>query len=183
MGAVDPMTPVTRLHTLGPAGTNCERAARSWLARRGIDAPDAVRLFPTLEQGVEALPADPTVGLLGCVVYPALHDLVFTNLARLRLVDCFVMDTHEMLLATRPGCDGPPRTAASHPAPVALLPPGVEPLLADSNAVAARLCAEGHTDACITTGPAARQHGLRPLRSFGPVPMGFTIHEQVVDAS
>lgn len=174
---------VTALHTLGPPGTNCEHAARVWLARQGVDEPGAVRLYPTLEQGLEALPRDASVGLLGCVVYPLLHELVFTNLHRLRLLDCFVLDTHEMLLAARPGVSGPLRTASCHPAPVSLVPDGVDPVLVDSNAVAARDCAAGRTDACITTRPAAEAHGLRLVRSFGPVPMGFTVHAQIPQRS
>jgi hypothetical protein len=137
-----------------------------------------VRLFPTLEAGVDALPDDPGVGLLGCVVYPLLHELVFTNLQRLWLLDCFVLDTHEMLFATLPSRDGPPRTAATHPAPRSLLPDGVEPILVDSNAAAARTCARGEADACITTGPAAQAFGLRVLRNHGPILMGFTVHAQ-----
>lgn len=171
--------PIRVLHTLGPAGTNCQRAARYWLGRRGIDDPDAVRLFPTLEEGAEALPQDRSAGLLGCVVYPRLHDLVFRNLDRLRLLDCFVLDTHEMLLAGRGALDGPPRTTATHAAPASLVPGGTEPVLVDSNAAAARACSAGLTDACITTAPAAREHGLRVLQRFGPVPMGFTVHGQV----
>jgi hypothetical protein len=169
---------ITALHTLGPAGTNCEQAARFWLGRRGVDDPEAVRLFPTLEEGLDALPGNPAVGLLGCVVYPMLHELVFNNLQRLWLLDCFVLDTHEMLFATRPDRDGPPRTAASHAAPVSLLPAGVEPILVDSNTAAAHACASGKTDACITTRPAADAYGLLVLENHGPVPMGFTVHAQ-----
>ena len=69
-----------------------------------------------------------------------------------------------------------PRTVASHPAPQGLVPPGAEVVLVTSNAVAARECAQGRVEACITTRPAADQFGLRILKDFGPVPMDFTIH-------
>lgn len=172
-------TRVTTLHTLGPAGTNCERAARHWLREHEVDDRAAVRLFPTLEEGVEALPGDPAVGLLACVVYPLLHEIVFTNLGRLELVDSFVLDTHDMVLAAPPGAAGPPRVVASHPAPVRLVPEGAEHRPATSNAAAALTCARGEVDACVTTGPAAAASGLEIVRNYGPVPMGFTIHAQV----
>ena len=56
------------------------------------------------------------------------------------------------------------------------MPGGAELMLVTSNARAAQLCAEGRVDACITTQPAAEQHGLQVLKDFGPVPMDFTLH-------
>lgn len=172
-------TGISTLYTLGPTGTNCERAARAWLHGRGIDDDRAVRLFPTLEEGVGALPADPAVGLLACVVYPLLHEIVFSNLDRLRLVDSFVMDTYDMVLATRAGERAAPAVVASHPAPAGLVPPGIKRVPATSNAAAALACASGEVDACVTTGVAAAACGLEVVRNFGPVPMGFTVHEQL----
>lgn len=171
-----PRTRITALHTLGPTDTNSEHAARTWLRRHGVDDPDAVRLFATIEEGIEALPDDPGVGLLACIVYPQLHEVVFRNLHRLRIVDCFVVDTHDMVLAAPAGRAALPRVVASHPAPVALLPAGAEHVAATSNATAAIACARGEVDACITTAPAAAAQGLEVVRNFGPVPMGFSVH-------
>lgn len=178
--AAPPRTSITALHTLGPADTNSEHAARVWLRARGIDDPAAVRLFPTIEEGIEALPPDPSVGLLACVVYPDLHQVVFRNLRRLRIVDCIVVDTHDMVLAARHGDAVAFRRVASHPAPVALLPDGAEHVPATSNVTAAIACAGGAVDACITTAPAAATQGLRVVQNFGPVPMGFSVHAQQV---
>lgn len=177
-----PRTRITALHTLGPTDTNSEHAARTWLRRRGIEDPAAVRLFATIEEGIEAMPADPSVGLLACIVYPQLHEVVFRNLHRLEIVDCFVVDTYDMVLAAPAGHDGRPRVVASHPAPVALVPTGAEHVPATSNAVAAIACARGEVDACITTGPAAAAQGLQIVRNFGPVPMGFSVHARKEEA-
>ncbi|HEY6798670.1 MAG TPA: hypothetical protein VI248_28665 [Kineosporiaceae bacterium] len=167
--------PPLEVHTLGPEGTNCEAAAHHWLASR-TDRDVGVVLHATLEEAVTEVLAEPDHRLLlACVVYPALHEIVFRNLAEMVLQDCFVMPTHNMVLAGRSG--RPVRTVASHPAPVNLLdgsPARVE--LVTSNAQAAIICAAGTVDACITTLPAARAHGLDVLTDFGPVPMGFTVH-------
>jgi prephenate dehydratase len=168
---------IRELHTLGPAGTNCEKAAYTWLRRQGRDG--VVHLYPTLEDAVEGIAGDPASGLLACVVYPELHTLVFSNLHRLAMVDCFVLPTHNMVLALRPGV-ATPRSIASHPAPVGLIPDTIaERRLVNSNTQAAIDCARGLNDACITTAVSAREHGLDVIADFGPVPMGFSIHAPV----
>jgi len=169
-----PRVEIRELHTLGPAGTNCEKAAYTWLRQQGRDG--AVHLYPTLEDAVEGIDGDPASGLLACVVYPELHTLVFSNLHRLAMVDCFVLPTHNMVLALRPGVTTP-RSVASHPAPVGLIPDTiVERRLVNSNTRAAMDCARGLNDACITTAVSAQEHGLQVIADFGPVPMGFSIH-------
>jgi prephenate dehydratase len=163
---------VRLIRTLGPQGTNCERAAHYWFRNRTIDGE--VALHQTLEDGVKHLKDRDRSALLACAVYPDLHTLVFSNLHWLALADSFIIPTHNMLLASRGGQE--PRTVASHPAPQGLVPHGTKVILVTSNAQAALDCAEGRVDACITTQPAAEQHGLRVLKDFGPVPMDFTIH-------
>jgi prephenate dehydratase len=164
---------VRRIHTLGPQGTNCEAAALEWFARRGVEGE--VLLYRTLESAIPAVDGDPEGALLGCVVYPDLHTLVFRNLATLTLADCFVMHTHDMVLAARG--DDYPRSVATHPAPESLIPAAIhDRRLVTSNAEAARVCARGEVDGCITTGVAAHANGLRIVTDFGRVAMGFTIH-------
>jgi prephenate dehydratase len=164
------------VHTLGPTGTNCEAAARHWMAAFGVTEP-TVKLHSTLEDAAEVVLADTRRRsvLLGCVVYPDLHNLVFKNLAGMSLLECFVMPTHAMVYAGN-GTDSP-ETAASHPAPVSLIESmGLRIRMANSNAEAALLCASGEVDACITTAVAAERAGLTVIKDFGPVPMGFSIH-------
>ncbi|MCU0685829.1 MAG: hypothetical protein MUF34_26910 [Polyangiaceae bacterium] len=167
------------LHTLGPAGTNCEQAARHWLG--GPERGGKVVLYETLERAVDAMPYDVGHALLGCVVYPELHTLVFSNLRRLELVECFVYPTYNMVLASRTG--QMPRSVVSHPAPVELIPTSVGArLLANSNAQAAIDCAAGRAEGCITTIVAAREKGLVVVEDYGPVPMGFSIHAPKFEA-
>ncbi|WLQ33672.1 bacilysin biosynthesis protein BacA [Streptomyces castrisilvae] len=164
---------VTVIHTLGPMGTNLEKAAHHWLAGRGI-AGD-VTLHTEVEDGLDAMAFDGTEAILACAVYPRLHDLVFQNLHRLEMADSFILDTHDMVLAGRPDHSGT-ATIVSHPAPSSLVAGLGDVTLTSSNSRAAALCAAGQYDACVTTGPAAAAEGLRLIRNFGPVPMIFTLH-------
>ncbi|WP_409180693.1 hypothetical protein F9C11_29940 [Amycolatopsis sp. VS8301801F10] len=168
-----------RIHTLGPAGTNCEAAARHYLEKNGY-RDGSVVLYDTLEDAVEHVLDEPAdSALLGCIVYPRLHEIVFDHLDSLALRECFTMPTHRMVLAKPAGSPeiGPRSTVLCHPAPVQLLDGrGLDVRLATSNAAAARQCAAGEADACITTIVAAGAAGLDIVEDFGPVPMGFSIH-------
>lgn len=168
----DELLAITTLHTLGPAGTNLEAAAAEWFRRRGCHG--VVRLHETLEAAVPTIPRDGAHALLACAAYPLLHELVFTNLDHLRMVDTFLLPTHSMVLATS-GPDAP-RSVLTHPAPRALVPAGLRVTLATSNASAAVDCRNGRAEGCITTLPAARAQALRIVRDFGPVPMAYTVH-------
>ncbi|WP_029029173.1 hypothetical protein [Salinarimonas rosea] len=166
-------TRITTIHTLGPSGTNCEAAAAHYAEAHGLVAE--VVLHRTLEEAMVLVLEDPGAALLGCVVYPDLHGLVFPYLDRMTLADQFLFDTFPMVLAAR-SANGAVALVATHPAPRALVPAEHEVRLVTSNAEAARLCAAGEVDACITTAVAAERNGLVVLRDHGPVPMGFTIH-------
>jgi hypothetical protein len=165
---------VRQLHTLGPAATNCHRAARRWFRLRGRKG--RVVLHATLEEAVDAMPRDGRAALLACIAYPRLHDIIFRNLGRLRLADCLIMPTFDMVLAARAPGDAL-GSVACHPAPQLLVPACAGAVrLTTSNAQAAADCAAGLADACITTRRAAALHNLVVLRNFGPVDMGFTVH-------
>ncbi|MEV4121671.1 hypothetical protein [Micromonospora sp. NPDC049645] len=163
------------VHTLGPSGTNCEAAAHHWLDQQRID-DHQVTLYGTLEEAVQVVTTAPGAHvLLGCVVYPDLHHIVFRNLGSLALVECFVMPTHHMVVAG--DMSKPVPTVASHPAPVNLLDAWTpEITFVDSNVRAAMAVAGGDADACVTTSIAAAKAGLPVVEDFGPVPMGFSIH-------
>jgi len=165
------------IHTLGPAGTNLEMAANHWFSTRGR-GPD-VRLHRTLEEAIPGLSEEGHEALLACAVYPDLHSLVFQNLGLLAMVDSFILPTYDMVYATRPDT-AQVRTIVSHPAPQSLARravPGVAPTLVTSNSQAARDCARGAADACITTSKSAADHGLEIRRNFGGVPMVYTLHQ------
>jgi len=172
------------VHTLGPAGTNCEKAAHLWLENNSCSGE--VKLHQTLEDAAKyMMNTDGGDLLLGCIVYPHLHHLVFKNLSYLKLIECFVMDTHNMVFASKNTEPSEIKTVGSHPAPQDLIRqvPGINRQfsveLFNSNSEAARQCAAGVVDACISTDISASRCGLTILADFGPVPMGFSIHAKI----
>lgn len=169
-------TNVTKIHTLGPKGTNCELAAHQWCELNNVN-PEIV-LHSTLEDAVDIANFEDQEALLACIVYPNLHHLVFSNLDKMRLLDCFVMPTYNMVLASLN--TKKPKRIASHPAPISLLNNldwTVHPhIYSTSNTQAAISCKEYEVDGCITTLKSAHDFGLKVIRDFGPVDMGFSIH-------
>ncbi len=162
-----------KIRTLGPAGTNCEAAARHWIAQQGLNAQ--VELHDTLETAMDQVLVEERTALLGCVVYPDLHQLFFPYLSQMYLADVFLFNTFNMVLATRPG-HRHFQLVATHPAPQSLVKSDYPIKLVSSNSEAARLCASEKVDACITTLTAAKNQELELIKDFGEVPMGFTIH-------
>jgi prephenate dehydratase len=170
---------VTSIHTLGPTGTNCERAAQHWLTAQG--KPVEIYLYPTLEAAALSMKGQAGAALLGCVVYPELHTLVFSNLDWLTLADSFIIPTHNMVLAAKETTQSL-SLVSSHPAPVGLIPASIKQRrLVNSNVQAAIDCSQDLSDCCITTSVAAQKYNLKVVQDFGPVLMGFTIHTQLAN--
>ncbi len=141
-----------------------------------------MKLYRTLEKATEHVRKDKDGVLLGCIVYPDLHNIVFQNLTWLELKGCFVLDTHNMLFASRHTDYNDIRHVGSHPAPqhlfdeLPLLNKEVRKTLFTSNSESGVQCAHGAVDGCITTLSTAQKYHLHILHDFGPVPMGFSIH-------
>ncbi|WFA05188.1 hypothetical protein [Bacillus sp. HSf4] len=164
------------VHTLGPQGTNCEKAGLLWLKNQGLRGE--VRLYETLEEALLQVKMTENSVLLGCAVYPYLHNIVFENLVDLKIIDSFVMPTYNMVFAAKQGAEKSKiQTVASHPAPAHLAKLFSDDVqLVTSNAKAALACASNEADGCITTIKAADEHNLQVMKDFGEVPMCFTIH-------
>lgn len=163
---------VRQVHTLGPTGTNCERAALTWVQRHCKTTE--VFLHPTMEIAAEAVAQCRKSVLLSVVAYPHLHSIIYEHIGQLKLMDVFIMNTDNMVLASSTGKT--PALCATHPAPEKLIPASIERKYVTSNAQAAAVCAKGEADGCITTLCAANEFSLTVLTKHGPVPMGFTIH-------
>ncbi|MDE1462525.1 hypothetical protein [Spartinivicinus poritis] len=150
-------------------------AAIHYCQENALDAK--VVLHETLEDALDVVLTDRDFVLLGCIVYPDLHNIVFSTLKELKLKDIFLLDTYEMVLATRVDFEGSIDCVASHPAPKNLVPNGANIELCSSNAKAASMCSKSEVDACITTSKAANKYNLKVITDFGKVKMGFSIHE------
>ncbi|MCU4670780.1 prephenate dehydratase domain-containing protein [Bacillus paralicheniformis] len=164
------------VHTLGPKGTNCEKAGLLWLKNKGVRGE--VRLYETLEEALPHVKSTENSVLLGCAVYPFLHQIVFENLADIKIIDSFVMPTYNMVFAAKQHTMASDiQTVASHPAPAHLAKLfSSQVQFVTSNAQAALACASNAADGCITTIKAADEHRLKVIQDFGEVPMCFTIH-------
>jgi prephenate dehydratase len=161
------------IHTLGPSGTNCEMAAKRWADDKGLDVN--IMLYDTLEDAQKMI-KESTDYLLACIVYPDLHNLVFDNIKGMKLLDCFIVNTFEMVLAAK-SVYAEIKNVVSHPAPVSLINERFNDIeLTSSNSNAAILTKQGLYDGCITTLVAANEHGLKVIENFGEIEMGFTIH-------
>lgn len=165
---------IRRLYTLGPQGTNCEFAAKKFLHHNQVCAD--IILMPTLEAGAAEVLSHEDSILMGCIAYPNLHNLMFSNLRNLKLVEVFVTDTLTMVMASR--SSGNPQLVYCHPATESLI---AEPLrsipTATSNASAAMFDgAPSEAGSCITTLRSSQAMKLTQLRSFGSIEMGFSIH-------
>lgn len=164
------------VHTLGPKGTNCEKAGFLWLENQGLQGE--VKLYETLEEALLHVKETENSVLLGCAVYPFLHNIVFENLLDLQIIDSFVMPTYNMVFAVKQNTREPDvKIVASHPAPAHLAKLFSDHVdLVSSNSQAALACASGAADGCITTIKAAHENNLHVIKDFGEVPMCFTIH-------
>jgi len=165
------------IHTLGPAGTNCEKAGYLWLKNNNFNGD--VILYSTLEEALVEVKKNKQDLLLGCAVYPDLHHIVFKNLIEMEIKDSFVMPTWNMVLAVKDKKNPLTKesTISSHPAPAHLASLYSENvMLVNSNVQAALECVNGNTGGCITTLKAVEENGLHIIEDFGEVPMCFTIH-------
>lgn len=163
---------IKKVHTLGPEGTNCEKAAKAWFKIKKIKAE--IQLHPSLEEAVEYVKKDKNSALLSCVVYPDLHRLVFNNLDCIEFFECFVVNTYPMVLAVKESDN--PRSISTHPAPENLIPPNKVVIHSTSNAQAAFDCLAGKAEGCITTEKCAKKLNFKIIKNFGKLPMGFALH-------
>jgi hypothetical protein len=172
--------PALRIGTLGPAGTNSEKAAREYLKRTGIDGE--LLLFETFEEVVDRLLEGALDKVVVCTAYLKFSALYFERVPQVRMGEVFVADLHPMVVATRPGFSRAGRSSfAVQPAILPLVrhhldEGSVRP--AASNASAAHDVAHGKADACLTTEVAAQSCGLEIVRRMPPLQIPFVVFER-----
>lgn len=180
---------------LGPEGTNIEQAARLWVKRLKLTHKAEIVLRDTPEESLALARSITEKGVLAvfwtCAVYKNEHRLFFANPDVYPFYFQQEMALDEMQLACKPvdalqiNIDvGLPVSwrVASHPSPATLVDGLAEVVLANSNAAAARDCASGKAELCITTESARKVYGLEKIHSFGSPSMiffgGVTQHGQ-----
>jgi hypothetical protein len=174
---------------LGPKGTNIGQAAEKWASRMGLGEKTKVKFSDTPEAALEI--AEETTsncsGVLGifwtCAVYSRESALFFSNPNTLPFFTQEIMPLDTMQLATREGLFAEAQKGnlpidwkiATHPSPQYLVTTKLQNpvIIANSNSAAARDCAKGKAEACITTEEARKTYDLKTLHVFGSPPMVF----------
>ncbi|MCX6718114.1 MAG: hypothetical protein NTY81_00720 [Candidatus Staskawiczbacteria bacterium] len=171
---------------LGPLGNNIEQAAHLWLERLGIADKGEVVLRDTPEECLalaRTITDDGVVAVFWtCAVYAHENEFFFGNPDVYPFYFQQEIPLDEMQLTTRSEMkdliiDGEIPIGwqvASHPSPAPLMNDSrAVVVLQNSNAAAAKICAEGGTELCITTEKARRIYGLVKIHSFGSPNMVF----------
>lgn len=184
---------------LGPAGTNISQAAMQWSNRMGVSHKTEVVFCDTPEDSVARAREIIEPGVLPifwtCAVYFRLNELFFRNTDTFLFQFIEVMNLDEMQLAENREAvrrknafadqwEDTILTIASHPSPAALMSDSCIRsnfyVRANSNAHAAKICAEGEVEQCITTESARQIYGLVKIHTFGSPAMvffgGTTLH-------
>jgi len=171
---------------LGPKGNNIEQASTQWLKRMGVSDKSEVILCDTPEQCLELARSIKGNGVVAvfwtCAVYSRENQFFFGNPDVFPFFFQEEMPLDEMQLAVRPAnepqilaCGGIPAgwRTASHPSPAPLVKGFSEVVLQNSNAAAARACANSDAELCITTESARKIYELVKVHSFGSPMMVF----------
>ena len=171
---------------LGPKGNNIEQAATLWLKTMAISDKGEVIMRDTPEQCLalaRSITEDGVVSVFWtCAVYVNEYKLFFENPDVLPFFFQQEMPLDEMQLATKPANELQIRVnsgfpiswrIASHASPAPLVRGFGEVVLTNSNAAAAKACAEGKTELCVTTESARQIYKLVKVHSFGSPNMVF----------
>lgn len=171
-----------RVFSLGPYGTNIAKASRMWAQKNHIKEKTNIVLCDSPEDEIAQAMQVTENGVLPifalCAVYYDLCKLFFRFGSNYTFLHHFYMPLDRMQLASKDyDKDTLPNHAkvASHYSPSILLEQtDYEICLAKSNAAAAKKCALGEADACITTETAKELYQLKTIREFGAPSMLFT---------
>ena len=161
--------------TLGPSGTDSERAAIYYGNKLGKPYQlDLRRSFDNALQMVRSQEA--SFGIVPAA-YKAVDDDLFRLHVRNRdlvIVEAFPLATKEMCLGKKPGTEEI-RRVALHPTTDSLCPPGVEKLYIHSKPLCVEAVVKGEADAAIGSVDVMRQYGLEIAEGFGEIPMTWEV--------
>ena len=167
---------------LGPVGTNMQQACKAWNMKNALEQKAHITLCKTPEDCLAQARLVSEKGVLPlfwtCAVYYALNQFFFNNPDTFPFLFSFNFPLDNMQLCVREELANKEWNndwrIASHPSPAPLVAGLVnQATLTTSNAQAAKLCAGGEVEACITTAQAAKIHGLTMVHEFGSPNMVF----------
>ncbi|MGF1727781.1 hypothetical protein [Photobacterium nomapromontoriensis] len=170
-------------YVLGPSGSNISQAAQGWSKLHSLCNKHELIYCITPEDAITRSEQEYKRGEINlawtCAVYFKEHELFFSNHDHALFFDHYRMQLDQMQLACRKNKDLDflsKITVASHPSPSVLLKHDSAQFSitdATSNSDAARLCADGKVDTCITTESAKKLYDLNTLHEFGSPEMVF----------
>ncbi|WP_299142907.1 hypothetical protein [uncultured Vibrio sp.] len=168
---------------MGPKGSNISQAANAWSTKNELIEKENIIFCETPEEALTRSESEYKQGEVNlawtCAVYFREHELFFSNHDHSLFFDQYKMKLDNMQsvckLEKKLSLEVA-TTIASHPSPSVLLRKAgahISIVDANSNSEAARLCAEGKVEACITTESARKIYGLKTVHEFGSPEMLF----------
>ena len=159
------------ISTLGPEGTDSQRAAHHYALSSGISDYD-ILLCESFEDALDRVRDGSDFGIVPAA-YPGLFAL-HCKYRDLPIIGSFVLYTKSMVLA-RANQNGPIRTVALHPATKHLLSDQYEPVFINSKPLCLRKVVDGDVDAGIGSKDVAEELGLKIVEEFGEIPMTWEV--------
>lgn len=157
--------------TLGPGGTDSERAARYFGS--GLKASYGISLEPSFEAALQNV----RTGEASFGIVPAAYNNLFrlhSDFRDLVIAEAFPLPTKEMVLARRPGSTDIKRVAL-HRSTDALCPANTEKLYIPSKPLCIEAVVRGDADAAIGSRDVVENYGLEIIESFGEIPMSWEV--------
>lgn len=165
--------------TLGPSGTCGEHVFLLNQGRFGSNAKLTLHKYYNDVVG-SVMDGESDYGLVAAA-YPDLHHLIFSNYQSLSIVDCFLAETPELVVACINSTEHKPKKiscfSAVEPLAKDLYPEGIL-IKALSNAHAADLVVCGVADHAITTLPAAASRNMEIAYSFGCISIPWVVFKK-----
>ncbi len=161
------------ISTLGPEGTDSERAALHYALTGKIPNP-VIQLYSSFEAALDSVRSR----VSDFAIVPAAYNNLFSLHLAYRdipIIDTFILPTKSMVLAKRPNYTGEIRRIAIHPSTRPLLPETCEPVYVESKPLCLKMVADGKIEAAIGSEDVAENMDLEVIRDFGPVPMTWEV--------
>lgn len=161
-----------KVSTLGPEGTNSHYAAKTYMEMKRIDGEPI--LCTSAKKSFELLLKGHAHLCIVCNLYPYIHKLYIPNLHAVVAVDVF-LDKASMGLYTREGVNIIKTVAAPITSTAFVQNENYELIVVNSNSEAALICKDGKADAAVSTKKAAKECGLKGLRSYETFNVPYTV--------
>ena len=166
------------ISTLGPAGTDSERAAHHYTNRLRTNpwTKHEVVLFSSFEEVLRSV----SIEKAHCGIVPAAYNELFQLHVQalndgLYIRDVFILPTKEMVLAKGKYCNGKIKSIALHPSTESLVPFGIEKVYVRSKPLGIEKVVNGEVDAAIASRDVAEKHNLEIVESYGEIPMTWEV--------